>query len=67
MGKYLSSASSDKTVRLWDVNSGELMKIFKGHTSFGMQVLFSPDGQTLASASWDGTVLLWDISTINSK
>ena len=56
--RLLSSVSSDDTVRLWDVYSGKLKKVFNGHMSMGIDVLLSPDGQTIARASWDGTILL---------
>jgi WD40 repeat protein len=61
-GKLLASASGDKTVRLWDVASGQpLGQPLTGHTDVVENVAFSPDGKLLASASWDGTVRLWNI------
>ncbi|AVH63490.1 nSTAND1 domain-containing NTPase [Nostoc sp. 'Peltigera membranacea cyanobiont' N6] len=59
-GKTLASASSDKTVKLWDRDSGQVIKTLKGHTGIVHSVSFSPDGKTLASASDDRTVKLWD-------
>ena len=59
-GKQLASASWDKTVRLWDAGSGEMLHTFKGHSDPVNAVAFSPDGKQLASASWDNTVRLWD-------
>jgi WD40 repeat protein len=53
------SGSSDKTIRLWDAESGEHIHTLEGHTSYVTLVAFSPDGQTIASGSADGTVLLW--------
>ena len=61
-GKTLASASSDKTVILWDVASRKpLGEPLKGHQSAVLSVAFSPDGKTLASASADRTVILWDV------
>ncbi|MEC4885029.1 MAG: hypothetical protein SAL70_27470, partial [Scytonema sp. PMC 1070.18] len=50
-----ASASNDKTVKLWDINTGKEMKTLKGHTNMVHSVSFNPDGKTLASASGDNT------------
>ncbi|NEO73598.1 WD40 repeat domain-containing protein, partial [Moorena sp. SIO3H5] len=57
-GKYLASASTDNTVKLWR-RDGELVKTLTGHDSKVNSVSFSPDGKYLASASRDGIVKLW--------
>ena len=62
-GKTLASGSWDKTVRLWDVTTGEQLSELTGHTSLVYSVSFSPDGKTLASGSKDNTVRLWDVAT----
>ena len=62
-GQTLASGSYDRTVRLWDVNTGTQLKIITGHTGYVSSVAFSSDGQTLASGSYDRTVRLWDVNT----
>jgi WD40 repeat protein len=57
-GKRLASASTDKTVRLWD-EQGQEVAVLRGHTDAVRHVSFSPDGKRLASASTDKTVRLW--------
>jgi WD40 repeat protein len=62
-GKTLASAGNDKTVKLWDVATGQMRASLPGHTSAVYAVVFSPDGKTLASASHDNLVKLWDAAT----
>lgn len=62
-GMMIASASKDRTVRLWNSNTGELIRVLSGHTSEVNCLSFSPDGRTLASASDDRTVRIWDVET----
>jgi WD40 repeat protein len=62
-GRLLASASSDKTVRLWDPATGAQQETLKSHSRWVRSVAFSPDGRLLASASNDNTVRLWDLAT----
>jgi len=67
-GTRIASASSDATVRLWNVQTGaglrgSGLRSLKGHTHWVSSVSFSPDGTRIASGSDDTTVRLWDTST----
>ena len=66
-GVMLASASWDRTVRLWNVNTGRLLHTLTEHTNEVLSVTFSPDGNTLASADWDGTIHLWNPRNGNLK
>ncbi|MEB3280172.1 MAG: AAA family ATPase [Lyngbya sp.] len=59
-GEILASASGDRTVKLWNVQTGKEIETLKGHNKDVLGVSFSPDGQTIASSSRDQTVKLWN-------
>lgn len=61
-GKTLASCD-DKVVRLWDVETGECIKIFTGHSDWIYSVAFNHQGTILASGSVDTSIKLWDVST----
>jgi len=56
-GQFLASASHDQTVKIWNLQTRQLVKTLTGHRSF------SPDGKLLASGGGDRTVRLWNLTT----
>ncbi|MBN3923943.1 MAG: WD40 repeat domain-containing protein, partial [Nostoc sp. NMS4] len=62
-GKTLASGSDDKTIKLWNLETGKEIRTLKGHNSDVNSVSFSPDGKTLASGSDDSTIKLWNLET----
>ncbi len=63
IGGILASGSEDQTIRIWDINTGECLKILSAHSSRVWSVAFSLDGKMLASSSEDRTIKLWDVLT----
>ncbi|TFK66225.1 WD40 repeat-like protein, partial [Pluteus cervinus] len=63
-GKFIVSGSEDKTVRIWDSNTGQpVVQPLVGHSSWVGSVAYSPDGKYVASGSGDRTVRIWNVVT----
>jgi WD40 repeat protein/transcriptional regulator with XRE-family HTH domain len=59
----LATASQDKTAKVWDAHSGQLLLTLSGHTDSVNGIAFSPDGTKIATSSDDHTAKLWDAAT----
>jgi WD40 repeat protein len=59
----LATGSNDRTVKLWEVRTGELITEMTEHANIVFGIAFHPKGDRLASASADGTVKIWEIPT----
>jgi WD40 repeat protein len=55
----------DKSIKLWDVETGKEQGTIKLHTACVSPMAFSPDGKTLARGSEDNTIKLWDVAKGN--
>ena len=62
-GRLAVSASYDKTLKVWDVESGRELRTLEGHTSFVYGVALSGDGRLAVSASSDKTLKVWDVES----
>jgi WD40 repeat protein len=63
-GVRIVSGSVDKTVRVWDAQSGDSIGApLQGHGDSVWGVAFSPDGTRIVSGSLDRTLRLWEIET----
>ncbi|MDZ8054630.1 MAG: protein kinase domain-containing protein [Aulosira sp. ZfuVER01] len=65
-GKTLAIGSDDKTIKLWNLETGELIRTLTWRDfdfDFVTSIAISPDGKTLASGSFNKTIKLWNLAT----
>ena len=61
--KYILSASSDKTVRLLDIHTGNQVRFFDLHKKEVTSIAFSPEGKEAVSCSSDSTIIVWNTAS----
>ena len=61
-GRAATFGSWDRTPKVWDVESGRLLRSLEGHTRFVDAVALTANGRAV-SASQDGTLKVWDIES----
>jgi WD40 repeat protein len=57
----LMSGGRDKTIKVWDVQTGDNMQTLKGHRGSVMSMDFSPTGNVLVTGGEEGNVKLWKL------
>ncbi len=62
-GNVLASGHKNGSIRLWNIETGELTQTLRGHADAVSSITFGPDGKTFASTSKDATARLWDLNT----
>ena len=59
--KKIATAGADRTIRIFEVETGKLLSQIEDHADWIFEVAFSPDGKRLASASRDKTSKVFDV------
>jgi len=60
-GEYVVSSSWDRSLRLWNLKSGECIQKFLGHTKDVLSVAFSPDNRQIVSGGRDNALKMWNV------
>ncbi len=66
-GTKAISGAYDNTVRLWDLNTGQNIRVMEGHTARVWSVAISEDGTLTYSGAENGVLRIWPISDVVSS
>ena len=55
----LITCGADKTVRVWNADTGAAVRTLSGHTDYVYALAVSPDGNLIASGGYGGEVKVW--------
>jgi WD40 repeat protein/Tfp pilus assembly protein PilF len=59
-GQLLAAAAADDLLYVWNVDTGQVQAVLRGHNSRPTELSFTPEGDLLASSGWDNALRLWD-------
>jgi WD40 repeat protein/serine/threonine protein kinase/cytochrome c-type biogenesis protein CcmH/NrfG len=59
-GRLVASGGSDRSLRLWNLETGECESTLQGHKAFISGVAWHPTEPWVVTASADGTLMIWD-------
>ncbi len=62
-GGRIVSGSKDRTLRVWDVESGVCLRTLEGHSGDVLSLDLTPDGRCAVSGSEDHTLRVWDMES----
>ena len=62
-GRQLASTASDRTVKIWNADTGAEVRTLERQPDWSQALAWSPDGAHLAVGRYDGTVGIYDIAS----
>lgn len=65
-GRFIAAGGQVGLVGLWETNSGQPVRYFKGHTRAITSLHFNRSGNRLITTSGDNTSMVWDVATGNN-
>lgn len=60
---YIATGSADKSVRLWSVNDGNIVRMYTGSEGTINCLAFHESGKYLAGAGEDRKIIIWDLAS----
>jgi len=66
-GGQIYTAGIDRSVRVWDKNSGELLNSWTGHRATISDMQVSADQRQLVSVDLKGQLIFWDLESVNKS
>ena len=66
-GNYIFSASRDKSIKYWEIQSGNCKKTLNGHSEWVRSVSVNLKGTLLGSSGDDENIIIWQINDINNS